>query len=83
MAVDSLKTWNLINHKYRNNPYGLNVLFGDGHVNFCAVGANNKRGSNLPFDPLLWDPLNGGSPSGEGPGQDVDGFRIIMNAYQP
>jgi len=80
MAVDSLKTWALINHKYRNNPYGLDVLFGDGHANFCVVGANDKRGSNAPFDPDLWDPLDQNS---QGPGEDLDGFRIIMNGYKP
>jgi prepilin-type N-terminal cleavage/methylation domain-containing protein len=80
MAVDSLKTWALINHKYHGHPYGLDVLFGDGHANFCAVGANDKAGSNLPFDPDLWDPND---INGEGPGQDIDGFRIIMNGYQP
>ena len=80
MAVDSLKLWNLINHKYRSNPYGVNVLFGDGHVNFCTVSANSKAGSNLPFDSGLWDPNDQG---GLGPGEDVDGFRIIMNGYKP
>ena len=80
MAVDSLKLWGLINHKYRSSPYGVNVLFGDGHVNFCTVSANSKAGSNLPFDSGLWDPNDIG---GQGPGEDPDGFRIIMNGYQP
>jgi prepilin-type N-terminal cleavage/methylation domain-containing protein len=80
MAVDSLKTWALINHKYRSQPFGLDVLFGDGHANFCVVGANDRKNSNLPFDPELWDPND---VNGQGPGQDLDGFRIIMNGYQP
>jgi hypothetical protein len=80
MAVDSLKTWALINHKYRSNPYGLDVLFGDGHANFSSVGANDKMASNMPFDPAIWQP---NTPSYAGPGEDPDGFRIIMNGYQP
>jgi prepilin-type N-terminal cleavage/methylation domain-containing protein/prepilin-type processing-associated H-X9-DG protein len=80
IAVDALKQWAMLDHKYRSSPYGVNVLFGDGHANFCGVSANNRLGSNLPFDPEIWQPSNIGYA---GPGNDPDGFRIIMNGFQP
>jgi prepilin-type N-terminal cleavage/methylation domain-containing protein len=86
MSDDSLKTIGLINHKYRSSPYGQNALFPDGHVRFQTVNGNNKKNSNRPFDPLLWDPNSGG---GEGPGEtsysDGTGYAagIIMAGYQP
>jgi prepilin-type N-terminal cleavage/methylation domain-containing protein len=80
MAVDSLKTWALINHTHYGLPYGLDCLFGDGHARFQKVRGNNIKGSYAPFDPKLWDPLDSG---GQGPGEDGSGFRLIMNGYQP
>jgi hypothetical protein len=80
MAVDSLKTWSLINHQYGGRPYGESVLFPDGHANLATVNGNSVKGSYRPFDPKLWDPLDNG---GEGPGEDPNGFRIIMNGYLP
>jgi prepilin-type N-terminal cleavage/methylation domain-containing protein/prepilin-type processing-associated H-X9-DG protein len=82
MSVDALKTWAEIPHTYRSNPYGVNVLFGDGHCNFCGVSANSKVGSFLPFDPQFWYPGNPNPPN-MGPGEDTDAFRIIMNGFQP
>ena len=61
-AVDALKTYGEINHKYHGSPYGENALFPDGHVRFQSVQGNNKKGSNRPFDPLLWDPNVTGGP---------------------
>ena len=84
LAVDSLKTWTEINHKYRNNPYGLNAVFPDGHVRFQTVNGNNKKNSYLPFDQYaLWDP---NVPSGPGEttiSGNPPAFRIIMNGFQP
>jgi prepilin-type N-terminal cleavage/methylation domain-containing protein len=85
VAVDSLKEWSTINHKYRANPYGLNAAFPDGHVRFQTVNGNNKKNSYLPFDQNdLWDPNIPAGPgettvSGQG---GVPAFRIIMNGFQ-
>jgi prepilin-type processing-associated H-X9-DG protein len=87
VAVDKLTLFAQINHEYRGQPYGLNALFPDGHVRFQPVAGNNKKNSNKPFDPLLWDPNSGGG--GEGPGETSYGFGasyvagIIMAGYQP
>jgi prepilin-type N-terminal cleavage/methylation domain-containing protein len=80
IAVDSLKTWTLINHQYGGRPYGESVLFADGHCNLATVSGNNVKGSFRPFDPKLWDPLDNG---GQGPGEDPNGFRIIMAGFRP
>jgi prepilin-type processing-associated H-X9-DG protein len=78
MATDELMTMQRIGHKTGGRPSGVNVLFGDAHVNFVTVAANSKKGSYLPFDPNLWSDLSGGP----GPGSDADAFRIIMNGFR-
>lgn len=85
MGVDSLKTWGSINHLYRGNPYGLNTLFGDGHVRFQALSQMNKPNSFAPFDQKnLWDPgVSGGPGNTSYVTTPVPAARIIMNGYQP
>jgi prepilin-type N-terminal cleavage/methylation domain-containing protein/prepilin-type processing-associated H-X9-DG protein len=83
VVVDLIKDWGNIGHKHRGNPYGANALFGDGHVVFQTISGNNAKGSCRPFDPKLWDPLDGGTPTGSGPGNDPVGFRVIVNGFLP
>jgi hypothetical protein len=73
IACDTLDTFADILHKTGSNPAGMNVLFTDTHVNFASVKGHNAKGSYQPFDPNLW--ISGGV--------DSDGYRIIVNAFQP
>ncbi|MGH7943253.1 MAG: hypothetical protein ACREFR_19515, partial [Limisphaerales bacterium] len=84
IAVDSLKTWSLINHKEAGNPYGLNAAFPDGHVRFEPVNGNNRKNSYLPFDRYdLWDPTISDGPGETSYSGSMPAFRIIMSGFQP
>ncbi|MGH7940675.1 MAG: prepilin-type N-terminal cleavage/methylation domain-containing protein [Limisphaerales bacterium] len=82
LAVDSLKTWNLINHQHHGQPYGVNAVFPDGHVRFETIRGNNTKGSDAPFDPLLWDPFISGGPGETSYVSSTPAFRIIFDGYQ-
>jgi len=73
MVTDTLGSWTDILHKLSGNPAGLNAVFPDCHVNWINVGGNNVKLSYQPFDPLLW-------PNGQ---LDRDGFRIVVNDFEP
>jgi prepilin-type N-terminal cleavage/methylation domain-containing protein/prepilin-type processing-associated H-X9-DG protein len=84
MIVDSLKTWASINHMHRNNPYGVNAAFPDGHVRFETVNGNNRKNSYAPFDQYaLWDPNIPSGPGETTATASTPAFRIIMNGFQP
>jgi prepilin-type N-terminal cleavage/methylation domain-containing protein len=82
LAVDSLKTWSLINHQYHGNPYGLSAIFPDGHVRFETVRGQNRKGSNAAFDPLLWDPNINEGPGETSYSSSTPAFRIILNSFK-
>jgi prepilin-type N-terminal cleavage/methylation domain-containing protein/prepilin-type processing-associated H-X9-DG protein len=73
IACDTLDTYANILHKTGANPAGMNVLFTDGHVNFVSIKGHSQKGSYQPFDPNLWPAA----------GVDPDGYRIIVNAFEP
>ena len=55
VVVDRLTSWTRVAHQKNGEPYGLNGLFGDGHVNTTRLTGNKKledviRGAN-------WDDL--------------------------
>ena len=83
MAVDALKEWGQINHKYGGNPYGLNAVFPDGHVRFQPVNGNNIKGSDQPFDSQLWDPKIPSGPGETSSQSSPPAALIIMNGFQP
>ena len=64
---------NGLSHKKRGSPYGVDVLFGDGHVLFEPVAGNNVAGSMKPFDPNLW---------ASDPGDNWLEFALIVNGFR-
>ena len=75
VSTDMAQNIPAMNHKTGGQPYGVNALFGDGHVYFVVLGGNNRVGSFQPFDPNLW--------GADGPGNNPVPFRLIMNAFEP
>jgi prepilin-type N-terminal cleavage/methylation domain-containing protein/prepilin-type processing-associated H-X9-DG protein len=74
VVFDNIQHWNSVAHSRNNQPYGVNALFGDGHVSFT----NND---NL-FELELW---NGGPEAGpwDGPGNDRGLFEKIIARLRP
>ena len=84
MSTDLMQTISGLAHLVAGHPEGVNALFGDGHVRFEAV--NGNTGVGQPFYNSYWqnDPAGGGSlDTSSGPGNNPNGFRVIMNAFQP
>jgi prepilin-type N-terminal cleavage/methylation domain-containing protein/prepilin-type processing-associated H-X9-DG protein len=67
-----------LSHKKGNNPYGVNVLFGDGHLNFASIAQNivSSGSTYAAFDPALW-------ASGTVVQNDPIEFEMIVNAFHP
>ena len=74
IVTDLIYTWGTMAHTSGRNPYGINVLWGDGHVNFSTTKA--------AFDPKLWGGT-GSVPSTETPGDNSTKWRTIISFLRP
>ena len=74
MMADLIYTWGTLAHTSKKNPFGLNVLWGDGHINFCTTRA--------AFDTKLWGGT-GGNATTETPGDNVRNWRTIVSHLRP
>src|SRR2546425_338579 len=74
METDLIYTWGTMAHTSGKNPYGLNVLWGDGHVKFSTTKA--------AFDPKLWGGT-GPNPTSETPGDNETKWRTIVSLLRP
>jgi prepilin-type N-terminal cleavage/methylation domain-containing protein len=61
-----------LSHRVAGAPAGVDVLFGDAHVNWVSVKANMGYGQS--FSPALWK---------NSPGNTTEAFRIIVSGFQP
>lgn len=74
METDLIYTWGTMAHTSKKNPYGVNVLWGDGHAKFCTTKA--------AFDTKLWGGT-GANPSSETPGDNAIHWRTIVAYFRP
>ena len=74
IVTDLIYTWGTMAHTSGRNPYGVNVLWGDGHVKFSTTKA--------AFDPKLWGGTSG-NPSSETPGDNTTKWRTIVSFLRP
>jgi len=74
VVTDLIYTWGTLAHTSGKNPYGVNVLWGDGHVKFSTTKA--------AFDPKLWGGT-GGEPTPETPGDNATKWRTIVSFLRP
>jgi len=74
LVTDLIYTWGTMAHTSGRSPYGVNVLWGDGHVKFSATKA--------AFDPKLWGGTSG-APSPETPGDNGPKWRTIVSYLRP
>jgi prepilin-type processing-associated H-X9-DG protein len=74
LMTDLIYTWGTLAHTSGKNPFGLNVLWGDGHINFCTTRA--------AFDTKLWGGT-GANPSTETPGDNAKKWRTIVSFLRP
>jgi prepilin-type N-terminal cleavage/methylation domain-containing protein/prepilin-type processing-associated H-X9-DG protein len=81
LSTDLLNSINGLSHQLHGNPEGVNALFGDGHVKFQTVSGHT--GFDQAFYPVYWQGAPTSDDPSSGPGNNPDGFRIIMNAFQP
>ena len=74
MMTDLIYTWGTLAHTSGQNPFGLNVVWGDGHINFCTT--------RRAFDPNLWGGT-GPNPTSETPGDNAIRWRTIVSFLRP
>ncbi|MBI2929641.1 MAG: type II secretion system protein [Verrucomicrobia bacterium] len=74
LVTDLIYTWGTLAHTSGKNPFGLNVLWGDGHVNFSTTKA--------AFDLKLWGGT-GANPTSETPGDNPTKWRTIVSYLRP
>ena len=74
IVTDLIYTWGTLAHVNNKNPYGVNVLWGDGHINFCTTRA--------AFDVKLWGGT-GANPSSQTPGDNANNWRTIVSFLRP
>src|SRR5437867_11098256 len=74
LMTDLIYTWGTLAHTSGKNPYGVNVLWGDGHVKFSTTKA--------AFDLKLWGGT-GANPTSETPGDNPTKWRTIVSLLRP
>lgn len=74
MLTDLIYTWGTMAHTSGKNPYGINALWGDGHVTFSRT--------KEAFDPKLWGGT-GANPTPETPGDNPTKWRTIVSHLRP
>ena len=74
LVTDLIYTWGTMAHTSGRTPYGVNVLWGDGHVKFSATKA--------AFNPALWGGT-GATPSPQTPGDNPNNWRTIVSLLRP
>ena len=74
MVTDLIYTFGTLAHTTANNPVGLNVIWGDGHVSFTTTPR--------AFAPELWGGT-GGDPSDDTPGDNPNKWRTIVSFLSP
>jgi len=75
LMTDLIYTWGTLAHTNGKNPFGVNVLWGDGHINFCTTRA--------AFDTKLWGGTGGNAIIGVTPGDNTPGWRTIVSFLRP
>jgi hypothetical protein len=74
MITDLIYTWRTIPHRNGNDPAGLQVTWGDGHVSFSNTKAAFDQAKYWDFDDHL---------SGANPGNNGEKFRNIVSLLRP
>jgi prepilin-type N-terminal cleavage/methylation domain-containing protein/prepilin-type processing-associated H-X9-DG protein len=74
METDLIYTWGTMAHTSGRNPYGINALWGDGHVKFSTTKS--------AFDAKLWGGT-GANPTSETPGDNPTHWRTIVALLRP